>query len=182
MRLAAGETLRAICRRAGFPAESTVRQWAVDDVEGFYAQYARARDFGIDSMADHTIEIADKVRRGQRVKRKEAGYQWVCPTCQEECSRNDNGAWQHTDSRTPLCEGVAKPRRERVYETEIRTGDMVERSRLMVDTRKWYTSKLAPKRYGDRALEGNGGGDRLHELARMVKEQSFSETSDDASE
>lgn len=31
----------------------------------------------------------------------------------------------------------------------IETGDMVERSRLQVDTRKWLLSKLAPKKYGE---------------------------------
>lgn len=29
-------------------------------------------------------------------------------------------------------------------------GEAILRSRLRVDTRKWYLSKLAPKRYGDR--------------------------------
>ena len=28
--------------------------------------------------------------------------------------------------------------------------DMVERSRLMMEARKWYASKLAPKKYGDK--------------------------------
>jgi len=28
--------------------------------------------------------------------------------------------------------------------------DMVERSRLMMDTRKWLASKLAPKKYADK--------------------------------
>ncbi len=39
--------------------------------------------------------------------------------------------------------------------------DVIQRSRLRVDTRKWYLSKLAPKRYGDRAsleLTGKDGG------------------------
>lgn len=30
---------------------------------------------------------------------------------------------------------------------ETKTGDMIEHRRLKVDTRKWYLSKLAPKRY-----------------------------------
>lgn len=41
------------------------------------------------------------------------------------------------------------------------TGDMVERSKLRVDARKWLLARLSPKRYGDRvALEhtGEGGG------------------------
>jgi hypothetical protein len=29
-------------------------------------------------------------------------------------------------------------------------GDMVDRSRLMIDARKWLASKLAPKKYGDK--------------------------------
>lgn len=34
--------------------------------------------------------------------------------------------------------------------TETVTGDMVDRSRLEVDAKKWIMSKLAPKKYGDR--------------------------------
>jgi hypothetical protein len=34
--------------------------------------------------------------------------------------------------------------------TEETTGDMVDRARLMVDTRKWLLSKMFPKKYGDR--------------------------------
>jgi len=33
---------------------------------------------------------------------------------------------------------------------EIVTADMVERSRLMIDARKWQCSKLNPKKYGER--------------------------------
>jgi hypothetical protein len=33
---------------------------------------------------------------------------------------------------------------------EVVTGDMVERSRLQVDARKWVASKLLPKKYGDK--------------------------------
>lgn len=33
---------------------------------------------------------------------------------------------------------------------ETTTGDMVDRARLMVDSRKWLLSKLIPKKYGDK--------------------------------
>jgi len=37
--------------------------------------------------------------------------------------------------------------------------DVIARSRLRVDSRKWYASKLLPKKYGDRTqLEGTGEG------------------------
>ena len=58
LELAEGRTLREICRRRGIP-ESTVRGWVADDREGFAAQYARARDFGLDTMVDELIEITD---------------------------------------------------------------------------------------------------------------------------
>ena len=126
VRLANGETLRSICRRKGFPAESTVRAWALDDFEGFYAQYARARDLGLDAIADETMEISDTARLDQKTK------------------RGPNGV-------------------------EVTTGDMVERSKLQVDTRKWYLSKLAPKRYGERMLEAPRTKDRLDEMLAAME-------------
>lgn len=39
-------------------------------------------------------------------------------------------------------------------------GDAVQRSRLRIDTRKWFASKLAPKKYGDKvALVGGTPGE-----------------------
>lgn len=104
--LAGGESLRTICKREGMPTEAAVRQWAIDDVEGFAAHYTRARDLGLDAMADKAIEEAATPRPGKKTVRKPDG-------------------------------------------TEVTTGDAVERSRLLVDTIKWYLSKIAPKKYGD---------------------------------
>jgi hypothetical protein len=58
-RLAAGETLIAVCRDEEMPAESTVRAWALEDREGFSAKYARAREIGYHHMADEIQEISD---------------------------------------------------------------------------------------------------------------------------
>lgn len=57
-----GLTLRAVCRLDGTPDESTVRKWALDDVEGFAARYSRAREIGYHCMADEVLEIADDGR------------------------------------------------------------------------------------------------------------------------
>lgn len=57
-RLAAGETLRAICRDDKIPSEPTVRRWALER-EAFSAQYARAREIGYQGLADELTEIAD---------------------------------------------------------------------------------------------------------------------------
>lgn len=88
--LAQGKSLRRICAQEGFPDESTVRKWVIERPD-FGPQYARARDLGLDAMADETFEIADG-----------------------------------------------------------REGGDVARDRLRWDQRRWYLSKLAPKRYGDK--------------------------------
>lgn len=36
-------------------------------------------------------------------------------------------------------------------------GDVVQRARLRVDSRKWLMSKIAPKRFGDKMAVGNDG-------------------------
>ncbi len=90
-RLETGESLLSICKTPGFPAESTVRNWALTD-ETFFAKYARARDLGLDALADEVMSIG-------------------------------SGALDKDD---------------------------VPRARLEFDAKRWYLSKLAPKRYGDR--------------------------------
>lgn len=76
-RLAAGETLRAICRDDGFPPESTVREWALDDREGFAARYARAREAGAHVMADDLLEIADQDGDVQRDRLRADTRKWL---------------------------------------------------------------------------------------------------------
>lgn len=61
-RLAAGETLRGICRDEHLPHEATVRGWALEDREGFKQRYSEAREIGYHSMADEVLEIVDDGR------------------------------------------------------------------------------------------------------------------------
>lgn len=58
-RMAKGDSLREICRTDGMPDESTIRAWAVDDREGFYPQYARARQIRALHWADDILAISD---------------------------------------------------------------------------------------------------------------------------
>lgn len=52
-----------------------------------------------------------------------------------------------TISNTPVIGTKTKRSKDGV---EITSGDMIEHRRLQVDARKWYASKLAPKKYGDK--------------------------------
>jgi hypothetical protein len=97
-RLARGESLLKICSSDHLPTDTCVRQWALDDREGFYSQYTRARDIGLDVRAD-------------RLEEKLTGE----PDTQ--------------------------------------------RARLLFDHDRWYLSKMAPKRYGDKVINEHGGSD-----------------------
>lgn len=72
-RLAGGESLRAICRDDGMPDESTVRAWALDNVEGFAPQYTRARELGYQRLAEEALEIADTPKLGVKTKINDKG-------------------------------------------------------------------------------------------------------------
>lgn len=47
-------------------------------------------------------------------------------------------------------------------------GEHVNRSRLRVDARKWYLSKLVPKKYGERLINEHQGGDPDHPIMQNV--------------
>ncbi len=57
-RLVEGESLRTICRDNDMPNKSTVFRW-LDSNPEFRDQYARAREFQADTMADEMQDIAD---------------------------------------------------------------------------------------------------------------------------
>lgn len=54
------------------PDERTVRTWALDDVNGFSPQYARAREIGYHGLFDQILEIADTTKEGTTTTRKRA--------------------------------------------------------------------------------------------------------------
>lgn len=102
-------------------------RWADDDAgPGFRDQYARARDAGMDAIAEEIIELSDECREGRKIKTLPEGKE------------------------------------------EIMTGDMVDRSRLQIDARKWYLSKMAPKRNSDRLAVEHSGALGISELTESL--------------
>ena len=118
-RLAAGESLRAICADPDsvFPDRSTINDWIATDREGFADQYARARDVGLDVMADELLQISDE-------------------------------------------QAVVYTKTGAAFDPDV------QRDRLRVDTRKWYLSKLAPKRYGDKLQVEHSGNVSIEDRLR----------------
>lgn len=95
--------LRRACRDSGIP-HSTFLGWIAADKE-LADQYARAKEIGIEQLADEILEIADDG----------TGDTW----------KNEDGL-------------------------EMVNHDVIARSRLRVDTRKWLLSKILHKKYGDK--------------------------------
>lgn len=84
-RLAAGETLKAICESEDkFPSRATVLRWVVGNVGNCSEAYTRAREEGIHAMIDETIEISDDTSRDTVTKTgrdgeeyEEANTEWI---------------------------------------------------------------------------------------------------------
>jgi len=59
-RLAEGESLRKICESDGMPNMTTVFRWlAAEANDEFRKQYTRARETGMEAMAEDILRIAD---------------------------------------------------------------------------------------------------------------------------
>lgn len=110
-----GKSLRAACREIpGAPSPQTVLTWEATNKE-FAEQYTRARNTGLDIMAQEILDIANTPHEGVIITDKPTGR-------------------------------------------EVQTRDAIDHRRLQVDTRKWYLSKLAPKRYGEKLNVDHAGG------------------------
>ena len=123
-RLAQGDSLRQICRDLGTPSAPAVRRWIVDDA-AFAEQYARARNSGLDAIAEEIQEIADDGRNDYMTRVSESGV------------------------------------------NKVLDAEHVNRSRLRIDARKWFLSKMRPDKYGDLErvqVSGAGGGPVLNRI------------------
>lgn len=77
MRLAAGESLRRICEPDDMPSEAAVRGWALKDLEGFAAQYARAREQQAETYAEEIVEIADTEKDAAIARNRIDARKWT---------------------------------------------------------------------------------------------------------
>lgn len=119
--IADGLSLRRICEKDGMPDKATILRWAVEDYQGFYDQYEKARRIQAETLADEIFDIAD-----------DGSNDWVE-------KQDQNG-----------------PTGDSILNTEH-----VQRSRLRLDTRKWYLSKVLPKIYGDKQQVEHSGGIKI---------------------
>jgi hypothetical protein len=58
--------------------------------------------------------------------------------------------------------------KETITGIEITRGDMIEHRRLQVDARKWFASKVAPKKYGERLVhQGDSDADPIKQKVEL---------------
>lgn len=99
IRLASGESLRAVCRDDNMPDKTTVLRWLARN-EDFRTQYARSKEESAEAIAEEYFDILDEM-----------------PPAKSDGSMDSAAvAW-------------AKNR---------------------ADGRKWYLSKIMPKKYGEK--------------------------------
>lgn len=125
--LADGRSLRSFCLQEGTPDASTVVRWTQADA-AFAQQYARAKDEGMDRLAELAVDEA----------------------------------------------------------TSVLQAENVQAARLAFDARRWYASKVAAKRYGDKIdvkqeITGPGGGPLQIEvlLGQAISQPGFLDRFDD---
>lgn len=93
-RLAAGETLREVCRSDEMPSPQTVLSWK-NAYPTFSEQYAKARKLGYEHMADELLEIADDASNDwmERNDEKSEGWQFNGDHYQRSRLRVDTRKW-----------------------------------------------------------------------------------------
>lgn len=76
--LADGQSLREICSRDGFPGKATVMRWLQAD-EAFRDQYARAKEIGVEALAEDILDIADDARNDWMARKDPEGQNigWI---------------------------------------------------------------------------------------------------------
>jgi hypothetical protein len=171
-RISNGESLyHIIMNDTSMPSTYTLAVWLAHHSD-FASEYARARMLGAEMMASQTLVIADTPRMGTKTKTG------ACMKCGglgriEEC-KVCNSTGQHPERPTTWRCGACrcKPCGGTGVITETWSGDMVERSRLQVDARRWYAGKVGPRSWGNlvpQQPEGVKRTDRLDEVIKAMR-------------
>lgn len=130
-RVAHGELVKFAAIAEGTTAKS-IREWALDE-DALGALYARARESQAHALAEQALEIADG---------EDALTQMYEDAIEKEDERLKEA---NNKSRYPVIAALR--------------ANLLNRDRMRMDARKWLTSKIAPRLYGEKLeVAGPGGG------------------------
>jgi hypothetical protein len=129
-RVARGELVKYAAIAEGTTAY-TIREWAL--TKEFAPLYARARDAQAHALAEQALEIAD-------------GSDAITQLYEDAIEEEDDALRESGNKmRHPIIAALR--------------ANLLNRDRMRMDARKWLTSKIAPRYYGDKLeLAGPGGG------------------------
>lgn len=100
--------------------------------------------------------VCARVAQGEYVK-VAAEAEGVDPSSVREWALDDEFAALYARARESQAHALAEEAL-RIADEDCATSEAVQRNRLRVDTRKWYTSKIAPRHYGERQQVAVDGG------------------------
>jgi transposase-like protein len=172
--LANGRPLERICRDPGMPSSTTVRQWVVENRDGFAARYARLRQsgrIGTGRPTTYTAEIAKRIL----VELSEG--RTLAEVCRDPGMPAEGTVWQWKDqdregfaaryrtARKLGCDALTDEILEIIDDARhdhivrhrfdgttftVPNPDNVRRARLRIAPRQWRISKAQPRHYGKR--------------------------------
>lgn len=140
-RISQGELVKYAAIAEGTTAQ-TIRKLALTDE--FASSYARARDEQAHALAEQALEIAD-------------GSDAITQLYEDAIEAEDDA----------LTESGSKMRHPIIAALRA---NLLNRDRMRMDARKWLTSKIAPRYYGDKLELAGAGGGPIEVRVRMVRE------------
>lgn len=170
--LSNGRTLTAVCRDPGMPSSTTVRQWVVENRDGFAARYARLKQSGgagTGRPTTYTAEVAE------RILFELSGGRTLADVCRDPGMPAEGTVWQWKDQDREGFAARYRTARELGYDAmadeileiaddargdwivrhrfdgttfTVRNPDNIRHARLRIAARQWLQSKALPRQYG----------------------------------
>ena len=130
-RIAKGESLRSICDKETMPCRSTVVKWLISSKELILEDGNIAI---IPEYPDFTYQYEQS---------RQISYQLMADSLTDIADDGTNDFMMRQSNSGE--------------EYEVQNPEVLARSRLRVDTRKWFLSKVLPKMYGDKVTQVSEG-------------------------
>lgn len=121
-RIAEGESLRSVCRDKKMPNRSTVHDWLL-----------QAEVLEIIEKKPELKEFSNQYEKSINLRTEN-----MFDEIEDIADNTEQGVEKRTDAEGKVI--------------ETKEGDMLGHRRLRIDARKWYLSKVMPKKFGDRSV------------------------------
>lgn len=167
--LAKGRTVKDVCRDQGMPSVDAVQTWTKADHDGFAGRYHAVRRLGRPTV--YSVELADAICRELSAGRsltdvcndaampdKTTVRLWACDDRQGFGARYQQARQFGYESLADEMLDIADDSRNDFVERRKANGEVaivpdqevITRSRLRVETRRWLLGRMLPKTYGDK--------------------------------